>query len=251
MSLGIARPSVASLLLRLKQAGSVFATATGFIVERDSIRYLVTNRHVFRGLQSLPDPPIPPDHLEIAQNKAGALGTWELREERLYDEHQNPRWFEHPDQPAAGWDVAALPLEKDQGIEMYGYDPWSPGPGLRAGISEAVQIIGFPFGATGGGSLGIWVRGFIATEPDIDWADDPCFLVDSRTRKGQSGSPVIIYSAGGAAVMASGTLQVGGGLMEEFVGVYSGRINEESDLGIVWKVRLVREIIDAKQRATL
>jgi hypothetical protein len=34
------------------------------------------------------------------------------------------------------------------------------------------------------------------------------------------------------------------GTIEEFVGVYSGRINEESDLGFVWKASVVREIVD-------
>lgn len=32
---------------------------------------------------------------------------------------------------------------------------------------------------------------------------------------------------------------------ERFLGIYSGRINPESDLGIVWKASAVAEIVDA------
>lgn len=29
----------------------------------------------------------------------------------------------------------------------------------------------------------------------------------------------------------------------EFIGIYSGRINEQSDIGLVWKVSAIRELI--------
>ncbi len=239
----IARPSVASLLLEMRQAGAAIGTATGFLVERDSTRYLVTNRHIVRGL--LPDGRvIPPDQLAIYHNAATALGTWTLREEELYEKPGHPRWFEHPTHPAEV-DVVVLPIRNEAGIAVYGYDPWSPGPGFTARVSEPLSIIGFPFGQTGGGGLGIWVRGFVATEPDIDWGGLPRFLIDSRTRSGQSGSPVIAYSAGGATSMAGG-LVLSQSPMEQFFGVYSGRINKESDLGIVWKGHAVRDVIEGK-----
>jgi hypothetical protein len=243
----VTRPSVASLFLEMQQAGKKIGTATGFIVVRDAKRYLITNRHVVRGLQSA-GPIIPPDHFVIAQHVAGKLGTWEPRTEQLYDKTGRPRWFEHPSRPVE-IDVAALPLANDAGIDVYPYDPWSPGPGMAAGVSEPLHIIGFPFGVSGGGALGIWVRGFTATEPDLDWNGLPCFLVDSRTRDGQSGSPVIAYSAGGPTAMAGGGLALGGPPMEQFFGVYSGRINRESDLGIVWKAQAVRDVIEGKKRA--
>jgi hypothetical protein len=39
--------------------------------------------------------------------------------------------------------------------------------------------------------------------------------------------------------------------MTDFVGVYSGRINEQSDLGLVWKAAAVREIVEGGVRATV
>ena len=238
----LARPSGASLFLELRKAGVAIGTATGFIVERESRRYLVTNRHVVRGIK------VAPDLLVVAQHVAGNVGVWQLREEQLFDKTGNPQWLEHPNHPAE-IDVVALPLSNDAGIAVLGYDPWSPGPGMMAGVSEPLNIIGFPFGKTGGGFLGIWVRGFVATEPALDWENLPRFLIDSRTRSGQSGSPVIAYSPSGT-ISVPGGIGFGSGPMEQFFGVYSGRINAESDLGIVWKSEVVRDIITAKKRAT-
>jgi hypothetical protein len=138
----------------------------------------------------------------------------------------------------------ALPLTQLDGVELYPYDPWAP---VQVAISttEPLSIVGFPFGITGGGAFAIWVRGFVATEMDVDFNELPSFLIDSRTRQGQSGSPVIFYSADGNYMTRAGWSVVAGGRIEEFVGVYSGRINAESDLGQVWKAAAVREILEA------
>jgi hypothetical protein len=186
----------------------------------------------------------------VLQHVAGQLGQWTPRTETLYAQGK-PRWYEHPVRPL-DIDVAVLPLLDDSGIEVYGYDPWATNRILSAQLSEPLNIIGFPFGVTSGGALGIWVRGFIATDIALDWIDLPCFLVDSRTRHGQSRSPVIAYSPAGAAThVASGGLATLAQDLEEFFGVYSGRINEKSDLGIVWKAKVVCDIIDGKKQATL
>lgn len=61
----------------------------------------------------------------------------------------------------------------------------------------------------------------------------PTFLIDSKTRAGQSGSPVLFKSPVHS-------------LKEEYylIGIYSGRVNETSDLGYVWKVELIKEILE-------
>jgi hypothetical protein len=174
------------------------------------------------------------------------LGAWDRREEPLYDE-DGPLWYEHPTAPSA-IDVVALPLTNEAGTQAYAHDPWDTTDLIATGISEPLHIIGFPFGATGGGFLGVWVRGFIASEPGLDWNGLPCFLIDSRTRAGQSGAPVIAYTTG---PRQGATNFVWNGVpAEQFVGVYSGRINAESDLGFVWKARAVREVVDTARRAT-
>jgi len=94
------------------------------------------------------------------QHVAGQLGQWTPRTETLHAEGE-PRWYEHPRRPLEV-DVAVLPLLNDAGIDVIGYDPWTTIRSLSAQLSEPLNIIGFPFGVTSGGALGIWVRGFIS-----------------------------------------------------------------------------------------
>ncbi len=130
---------------------------------------------------------------------------------------------------------------------MHPYDLAGAAPALKVGGADGVSIVGFPFGMTGGGAFGIWTRGFIASEPEVDFNDLPSFLVDARTRPGQSGSPVIAYSDGGATPTADGGLAFFGRPVTNLLGVYSGRLNEHSDLGLVWKIQAVRDILEGQQ----
>jgi len=45
--------------------------------------------------------------------------------------------------------------------------------------------------------------------------------------------------------MAGGSIAIGGGMITEFMGVYSGRINEESDIGKVWKASILKELVES------
>ena len=42
----------------------------------------------------------------------------------------------------------------------------------------------------------------------------------------------------------SGTFNVYGEPIHELVGIYSGRLNDQSDLGLVWRKSNIREIIE-------
>jgi len=250
----IARPSVASLYLQPEFEGTTLGNATGFVVEREAKHYLVTNFHVVSGRHPdtlanvLPSGAWPKD-IRIAHNAVAQLGVWTWKVEGLYDGDGQPLWLEHPVHGHRA-DVVALPLTDTGDIGAYPYDPWEP---QRFGIqmAGALSIVGFPFGVAYGGSMAVWVRGFVASESDIDFGDLPRFLIDSRTRPGQSGSPVILYNVGGAVTDLQGNTILSGGTAEEFVGVYSGRINEESDLGFVWKASVLRETIEGGVRGTV
>lgn len=236
------RPSAMSLLLHLTTSGGDdLGSATGFLVEFANKTYLITNRHVVRAEGSIERPKaLTVFHL------LESLNEWEAREEPLYDA-DGPLWLEHPN--CDDIDIAALPLTNVFGVNRWTYDAWNEGPGLAVGISDPLHIIGFPFGVTGGGMTAIWVRGFIASEPSQNWNNLPCLLIDSRTRSGQSGSPVIAFSSGGPTPMADGGLAFASDPMWQLMGVYSGRINRESDLGIVWKPEALREVIKGQRRA--
>jgi len=160
----------------------------------------------------------------------------------LYTDSEEPRWLEHPDHGGAV-DVVVLPLfSVDEGIRLFPYDPWEPGPPASFIVTSTLYVVGFPFGTTGGGGLGIWVRGSIATEPELDFEGLPRFLIDSRTRQGQSGSPVITHDQGTAPV--PGGMAFFAGSRTRLVGIYSGRINEQSDLGYEWKVPVLTDLLE-------
>ena len=149
--------------------------------------------------------------------------------------------------------MVALPIDL-AGIVApvaHGIDP--PGDeGIRLDMGGDLFIIGFPFGRTGGAALAIWGQGSLATEPDVDYEELPCVLVDSRTRPGQSGSPVIAYvPRGGTLYMKRGDVHMMSDERVELVGVYSGRMNQDSDLGYVWKASVVGQIIDGAVRGEI
>ncbi|HLQ54839.1 MAG TPA: trypsin-like peptidase domain-containing protein, partial [Streptosporangiaceae bacterium] len=132
------------------------------------------------------------------------LVQWEWRDERVLEPGTDRAlWLQHPDH-GRRVDVIALPLQNATGTELHPYDVTGAALPLKAGPSDGVSIVGFPYGLTGGGSFAIWTRGFVDSEPDVDLNDLPLFLIDARTRKGQSGSPVIAYSSGGVHAMAAG-----------------------------------------------
>ena len=153
-----------------------------------------------------------------------------------------PRWIEHPTLGAKA-DFVALKLTQLDDVDLHPYDPSNPGPKIHVGPADSVSVIGFPFGQTAGGAFGVWATGFLASEPIVEFAKLPIQLIDCRTRPGQSGSPVIAYRAGGAVAMDDGSSAMFAGPVDRFIGVYSGRINNESDLGIVWKASAIAELI--------
>jgi hypothetical protein len=245
----IARPSVASLFLHTIGNGNALGSATGFVVEHHSGRFLITNRHVVRGRSNderavnLHSSGAWPDTIMVMHNVANQLGNWRPVSERLYSTDGSPNWLEHSVfGPAI--DVVALPLTITEGFDFYSYGLGEEGHQLAVGVAQPLSIVGFPFGITGGGAFGVWVQGTIATELEVDWNGLPAFLIDSRTRQGQSGSPVIAFHSGGAATLVGGTTALGLGKVEKFMGVYSGRINAESDLGIVWKKSVMLDLVE-------
>jgi hypothetical protein len=162
--------------------------------------------------------------------------------ERLFQDGA-PRWREHP-QLGGQADFVALPLAQLDDVHLYPYTLGVGDPPILVAPAEVVSVVGFPFGITAGGCLAVWATGFMATDHDINYANLPVFLVDCRSRPGQSGSAVIAHRTGGAVATENG-LMVGAGVMTRFLGIYSGRINAQSDLGFVWKAAAIRALVDS------
>lgn len=231
---------------------SPLGSATGFLVTFVNTVYLVTNWHVVTGRRADDGTVIQhatgaiPDRLEVALLTSTEPPEWQSIVEPLYDDEGAPRWLSRPPVEGRTVDVAALPLSYSGGFVALGHDPFAA-PQLNVAISDQVSIVGFPHGETGGGGhLAVWMQGTVASEPEVDHRNLPVFLVDSRTRPGMSGSPVIAYTHGGVRRNSDGSATLGGPPVEMLLGIYSGRIHPDSDLGTVWRARVIREIISGK-----
>jgi hypothetical protein len=244
----ITEPSVKSLLIKMQFNGQLLATGTGFLAPSRIGPVLVTNRHNVTGRnpitnECLHDSGGVPNEIVIVHNRKGKLGSWIEKKEQIIDAGGNPVWYVHPELRERA-DFVAIKLAALDDVELFTYDPSNPGPSIVISPAESISVVGFPFGKTAGGSFAIWATGFMASEPSIDYDDLPIFLIDCRSRQGQSGSPVIAYRNGGMHTMANRDIVADGGNVIRFLGIYSGRINAESDLGIVWKASAILEMLN-------
>ncbi|MEU0371199.1 trypsin-like peptidase domain-containing protein [Streptomyces sp. NPDC006283] len=247
----ISEPSVQSLFLVATTNGQQIGSATGFVVLKDGAPYLITNWHVASGRHPGTGQPrsrtgATPDtlHIPMLLPQKNDRIEWQPIPQPLLTEDGDAAWLEHP-RFGRRVDVVALPMSNLDAIDLHPYQVAASKFQLRAQVSDFVNIIGFPFGRTAGGVFAIWTKGAIASEPEVDFDDVPCFLIDARTREGQSGSPVIAYSPGGPTAMHDGSLAMMSGPLVNLLGVYSGRINENSDLGVVWKASVITEILES------
>ena len=244
----IALPSVQSLLIQMLFNGQPLATGTAFLARASSGPVLITNRHNVTGCNQNTGKPISatgglPNQLSVLHNRADQLGHWIARTEPLFA-GDLPRWHEHPALGAKA-DLVALPLTQLEDVACHPHDVANVGPDIFVGPSDAVSVIGFPFGMTAGGAFGVWATGHLASEPIVNFSDLPIQLIDCRTRQGQSGSPVIAYRSGGMVPMSNGDSVAFIGPVFRFIGIYSGRINAESDIGIVWRASAINELLQS------
>ncbi|NTI01890.1 trypsin-like peptidase domain-containing protein [Agrobacterium rhizogenes] len=241
----ITQQSVQSLFVEMFFNETRLSSGTGFMAIAPSVPVLITNRHNVTGRRQDNDQPMSPtggvpNKIRIWRNLKGKLGRWNSFDYPLYDENDHPKWIEHPTLGATA-DFVAVKLDERFDIEIYPYDTTEPKMALSIKPAEIVSVIGFPFGQSAGGLFPIWVSGFIASEIEIDYDNKPQFLIDCRTRPGQSGSPVVAVRYG-VAQLRDGDTTVGSD-HAEFLGIYGGRINENSDIGIVWKRQAVDQLI--------
>lgn len=239
--------SVLALKIEMHFNGILLSTGTGFVVESAKGPMLITNRHNVTGKDNrtgkhLSKTAAEPNSVVIFQHLEGNLGNWIAKTEALYQRDPPvPRWFEHPILNGRA-DFVALPLTQLQNVKLFPCSIEESSPHLAVGPAETISVIGFPFGNSARG-FAIWATGFIASDPSIDYEGLPLLLVDCRTRQGQSGSPVVAFRAAGFNQYSDGNTYSSATAQSRFMGIYSGRMNVESDIGIVWKASAIRELI--------
>jgi hypothetical protein len=140
-------------------------------------------------------------------------------------------------------DIAMLPLSAKKEPDWYAMNQLDMFD-LSVTIGEDVYILGYPFGISSSG-YPIWKRASIASEPQLQTQEQPYILVDTASRPGMSGSPVIRRSWG-YHPLSNGSLLTVPGAGTRFVGVYSGRLSTkdplDAQLGLVWPARFIDEI---------
>jgi len=227
--------------------------ATGFVWKRGQQHYLVTNWHVITGKNiqtgELELPARPDSFRALFNFPTGDFGKSEASID-LRDTNGKPLWFVHPS--GSRIDVVVLPLNLSPttAVDLSPINSYISKP-LRIQIGMEVFILGYPFGMDPPG-FPVWKRGTIASEPDLVPSRTSYYLVDTASRPGMSGAPVILRSWTNDYV--DGSVRA---IMDtpatNFIGVYSGRLiaaSHEAQIGMVWHQSYIEDIIGSSVRDT-
>ena len=176
--------------------------ATAFVWASDVGLFLKTNRHVVTMINherghNLHRKAARPNKLEVWFNLTEMrIGKIDITLP-LLDENAEPLWLVHPEHQNK-IDLAAIPLPPNlQNVEYFPINNF-PATALAKKVGVDVFVLGYPFEPKIP-SYPIWKRGSIASEPDLVGsvvADADHFLVDTASRPGMSGAPVILRSWG-------------------------------------------------------
>lgn len=113
-----------------------------------------------------------------------------------------------------------------------------------------VFILGYPFKIELP-AYPVWKRGSIASEPSLVGYVNDYMLVDTASRPGMSGAPVIRQSMTNH-MDQPGVVALLDRPLTRFIGVYSGRLPtdhpHEAQIGLVWDGSLIDEIIQVGVR---
>lgn len=268
------------------------AIGTGFYYEDDEYYYLITNGHNVTGVNPETNTRMSqhaafPTYIEISYRVVNPAESLEMMvynfhkiKMPLYEDEDCliPVWFVHP-MHGYNVDVVAIPLFKKgeststseywwskssmtvNAIKAMIYYNMTPSFAINSyadfqaepEIADNVYILGYPFGITDPLQLPIWKRGSIATEPNVAYKNLPMMLIDTATRQGMSGAPVIIMRSGVHFVKNGAATETKVGILQGFAGIYSGRYGDgfDAQLGIVWRKEVITEIISAKTKGSV
>lgn len=166
---------------------------------------------------------------------------WDIK---IRDDDDRPLWLVHPSRRV---DIAVLPIPfkpEELIIALYPLNILA-NAALRIEIGMEVFILGYPFKISPP-AYPVWKRGSTASEPELARITTDYMLVDTASRPGMSGAPVIRRSWTNHMVNP-GVVALVDTPLNKFIGVYSGRMPTdhpyEAQIGLVWEGSLIDEII--------
>lgn len=116
-------------------------------------------------------------------------------------------------------------------------------------VTEELFIPGYPQNVQDYYAQPVWKRATIASSVQTGWNREKKFLIDSASKSGMSGSPVLFYSPKGEVRIKGHSYHFGQDAAI-LAGIYVGRlgVTKEADpqVGIVWHRSVIDEIIDGK-----
>src|SRR5260370_12130896 len=232
------------------------ATGTGFFYKSDNETFLVTNWHNVTGVNPLTGKALHaqgllPNLIRVYYKQWADASKTVIRSQHLDMAvycNETPVWLEHSTR--SNVDVVAIPLSLNNFENFANEHINTVDQEMRLEVCAGMDcfILGFPEGMIGAGNTPIWKRGSIASEP---YQQHP-YLVDSATRKGMSGAPVIARHTGifGKKTEVLDASQIIG-TVEKFVTIDSGRIGDDSlgyQLGRAWQSNVLEDILSVKLR---
>lgn len=251
--------------------------ASGFFFKKEKRIFLVTNWHVVSGKNFLTKEFLNssgaiPGYLNIEFHSARESDEKNhfhhdeciINDLELYDIEDEviilnkPRFHTHPIF-GEKFDIVVLEItdifKNNDEVNIITYEYEKINSKLHLGVMDDIFVIGYPLdNSITPNKYPIYKGATIASEPDA-FEEFPIFYVDSKTKKGMSGSPVIKKSRLDIKDHKNGTALVSSE-SDDFIGVYSGRDRQESDiyqaeLGIVWRYKecllpIIENILEKK-----
>lgn len=215
------------------------AKATGFfyslILDGKACLWLVTNWHVLTGRNASRPEIILHNELAIPNRirfqVPSRIGPSGQKDENhlyfhekfisLYDSDNLAMWYQHPKKNEV--DIAVVNVGQDlEGHLIRGINELCTEYDMAVEIGNEVFVLGYPLGFSHFANTPIWKRGSIASEPHAETVDSKNrIMIDATTRKGMSGSPVIMrYKT--HYLSEDGQVKMRGNA-SRFIGVYASR----------------------------
>lgn len=246
------------LAIGFTETNIIFSTATGFIFKYDDKYYLITNWYNVTGRNPQTNEPLSESHLGIPNviltyvRIKNGNGQSKLETIFLYEdiEMTKPKWLVHPVYKEKV-DVIAIELNINEEFIYLPINESNFENNILPEVGDDCFVLGYPFEELRYLGLPIWKKASISSEPSLNEEQLPKILIDTATRPGLTGAPVI-YQRNGIHNLKDGVLSNDTiiGRIRGFLGVYSGRIGKgeiHAQLGIVWKSKVIEEIIIGQQ----